>query len=118
MLFSLLRSLKCRQVGQVQLNISVNGTASTPAASGPEAQFVQSVTDLGNGNYTITLKEAAQALLHVSSLVTATDQTVGRVTAVTSSSVTVQFDDPADGSAKNADFSIQIQYQSQLSYFF
>ena len=45
MINSLKRNLQCRQVGQVQINLSVNGTATTPVASGPDAAFVSSVQD-------------------------------------------------------------------------
>lgn len=118
MINSLKRSQQCRQVGQVVLNVSVNGTAGTPVASGPDAFFVQSVTDGGNGLYTITLKEASKINLFVGSLVSLTDQAIGRVTAVTTSSVTIQFDDPATGNAKDADFNIQMIFADQLSYYF
>lgn len=118
MINSLKRSLQCRQVGQVQMNISVSGTAVTPAASGPDAYFIDSITDGGAGLYTINLKEAAKIAPFVSGLVSLTDQAIGRVTAVTVSSITVQFDDPATGNAKDADFNIQWQFADQLSYYF
>jgi hypothetical protein len=118
MLYSLTRSLKCRQVGQVQMNISVNGTAATPVASGPDAAFIQSIVDGGAGLYTINLKEAAKIAPFVSGLVSLTDQAIGRVSAVTTSSITIQFDDPATGNAKDADFNIQFQFSEQLSYYF
>lgn len=118
MIGSLLRSLKCRQVGQVQMNISVNGTAGTPAASGPDAYFISSITDGGTGLYTITFKEASKIAPFVSGLVSLTDQAIGRVTAVTTSSITVQFDNPATGAPADADFNIQWQFADQLSYYF
>lgn len=118
MINSLKRSQQCRQVGQVALNIAVSGTAVTPAASGPDAFFVQSVTDGGSGLYTITFKEASKINLHVQGLVSLTDQAIGRVTAVTTSSVTVQFDDPATGLAKDADFNLSVLFADQLSYYF
>lgn len=118
MINSLKRALQCRQVGQVQMNISVNGTATTPVASGPDAFFIQSITDGGTGLYTITFKEAAKIAPFVSGLVSLTDQAIGRVTAVTTSSITVQFDNPATGSPADADFNIQWQFADQLSYYF
>jgi hypothetical protein len=100
------------------MNVSVNGTAVTPAASGPDAAFISSITDGGAGLYTITLKEAAKIAPFVTGLVSLTDQAIGRVTAVTTSTIVVQFDDPATGNAKDADFNIQFQYSEQLSYYF
>lgn len=118
MINSIKRSLQCRQVGQVQMNISVNGTAVTPAASGPDAFFISSITDGGSGLYTINLKESAKIAPFVSGLVSLTDQAIGRVTATTVSSITVQFDDPATGNPKDADFNIQFQFSDQLNYYF
>lgn len=118
MLYSFLRSLKCRQVGQVQLNISVNGTAGTPVASGPDASFISSITDGGAGLYTINLKEPAKIAPHVSGIVPLTDLANGRVTATTVSSITVQFDSSDTGAALDADFNIQFQFSEQLSYYF
>jgi hypothetical protein len=118
MLFSLLRGLKCRQVGQIQINLSVNGTAGTPVASGPDASFVSSITDGGTGLYTINLKEPGKLAPFVSGLIPLTDLANGRVTASTVSSVTVQFDSTTGGAALDADFNIQLQIMDQLSYYF
>lgn len=118
MINSLKRALQCRQVGQVQMNISVNGTATTPVASGPDAFFIESITDGGTGLYTITFKEAAKIAPFVSGIVPLTDKANGRVTAVTTSSITVQFDASDTGSALDADFNIQWQFSDQLSYYF
>jgi hypothetical protein len=101
-----------------QLQISVDGTAGTPAATGPDAMFIDSITDNGTGSYTITLKESAKIAPFVTGLVSLTDQAIGRVTATTVSSITVQWDDPATGAAKDADFNIQFQFMDQLSYYF
>lgn len=119
MINSLKRPQQCRQVGQVVLNISVNGTAGTPVASGPDAFFVQSVTDLGTGNYTITLKEASRINLYVGAIVLATADSTIIPTAVTTSAVTVQARSvAASPAAKDVDFSIQIVFADQLSYYF
>lgn len=117
MLYSLLRGLKCRQVGQVQINISVNGTAGTPVASGPDASFVTSITDGGAGLYTINLKEPGKLAPFVSGLVSLTASKVSHVVATTVSSVTVQFNSDA-GVAADADFNIQLQIADQLAYYF
>ena len=118
MIMSLLRSLKCRQVGHVLMSVSVNGTAVTPAASGSDAMFVSSVQDLGAGSFKINFKEAAKQNLEVIGLVSLTDQAIGRVAAVDKESITVQFDDPATGAAKDADFTVCFRFADQLSYNF
>lgn len=119
MLHSLLRSPKCRQVGQIELNISISGTAATPVASGPDAQFVQSVVDNGTGDYTITLKESARINLHVSSLVLATEDSTAIVFAVSKNTVQIRAKSvAASPAAKDVDFSVQIKYADQLSYYF
>lgn len=119
MLFSLLRSPKVRQIGQVELNISVNGTAATPVASGPDAFFVESITDLGTGNYKIKLKEPAKMNLHVSSIVCATADATIIPTVVSAQEITVQAKSvAASPAAKDVDFSIQIKFADQLSYYF
>ncbi len=117
MLYSLLRSLKCRQVGQVQLNVAVNGTAATPVASGPDASFVLSVVDGGVGLYTVNFKESAKLAPFVTGLVPLTTGVIGYVTAVTVSSITVQFKNAA-GAATDSDFNVQCQFSEQLSYYF
>jgi hypothetical protein len=119
MLYSLLRGLKVRQVGQISLNISVNGTATTPVASGPDAAFVQSVADNGTGDYTITLKESAKMDLHVSSLALATADSSIIVFAVSKNTIQVKAKSVAGSpAAKDVDFNIKIEYFDQLSYFF
>lgn len=119
MLFSLLRSPKCRQVGQIELNISINGTATTPVASGPDAAFIESVADNGTGDYTITLKESAKMNLHVSALVLATADSTIIPFAVSKNTIQVKAKSVASSpAAKDVDFSIQIKYADQLSYYF
>jgi len=119
MINSLKRNLQCRQVGQVQLNLSVNGTAVTPVASGPDAAFVLSVTDIGTGNYTITFKESAKIAPFCSGLILLTADSSIIVTASTVSSITVQAKSvAASPAAKDVDFNIQLQWADQLSYYF
>lgn len=119
MIASILRTLKCRQVGQVQMQISVNGTATTPVASGPDAMFIKSITDNGTGSYTITFKEAAKANPFVSGVVLLTADCSHSVTAVTKDSITIEFKSVEDvPAAKDADFNIQWQFQDQLGYYF
>ena len=117
MIASLLRSLKCRQVGQVQMQVSVNGTDATPVASGPDAMFVASVVDGGAGLYTINVKEASKINLFVTGIVPITAGILASIVAVTTSSITIQCEDTA-GLATDADFNIQWQHADQLSYYF
>jgi hypothetical protein len=119
MINSLKRNLQCRQVGQVQLNLAVNGTATTPVASGPDAAFVSSVQDLGTGNYKINFKEPAKIAPFCSGLVLLTADSSIIVTASTVSSITVQAKSiAASPAAKDVDFNIQLQWADQLSYYF
>jgi len=119
MLFSLLRGLKCRQVGQIQINLSINGTATTPVASGPDASFVASVEDLGTGNFKINFKEPAKLAPFVTGLVSLTADATIQVTAVTVNSVTVLAKSvAASPAAKDVDFNIQLQWADQLAYYF
>lgn len=118
MLFSLLRSPKCRQIGQIELNITVDGTAPTPSASGPDAAFVESITDNGVGDYTITLKEPAKMNLHVSSIVVIGEAAASFLaTASPKQSFKILTTDLA-GAAADADFNVQIKFADQLSYYF
>ena len=119
MINSLKRNLQCRQVGQVQLNLSVNGTATTPVASGPDVSFVSSVTDLGTGNYKITFKEPGKIAPFCSGLILLTADSSIIVTASTVDSITVQAKSvAASPAAKDVDFNIQLQWADQLSYYF
>jgi hypothetical protein len=119
MINSLKRNLQCRQVGQVQLNLSVNGTATTPVASGPDAAFVSSVQDLGTGNYKINFKEPAKIAPFCSGLVLLTADSTIQVTASTVDSITVLAKSVASSPvAKDVDFNIQLQWADQLSYYF
>lgn len=101
------------------MNLSVNGTAGTPVASGPDAAFVSSVTDLGTGNYKITFKEAGKIAPFCSGLVLLTADSTIIVTASTVNSITVQAKSvAASPAAKDVDFNIQLQWADQLSYYF
>lgn len=117
MLYSLLRSPKCRQVGQIELNISIDGVATTPVASGPDAAFVQSITDGGTGVYTIIFKEPAKMNLHVAAITSITDRAVFHVAAVSKNSVTIHSRNDG-GTAIDTQFNLQIIFFDQLSYFF
>lgn len=117
MLGSVLRSPKCRQIGRIDLNLSVDGSAATPAASGQDKPIVLSVVDNGVGNYTINFKESAKMALIVSSLVSLTDAVILKQHASTTSSVTIKSFDAA-GAPIDADFNVSIIWMDQLSYTF
>lgn len=119
MLYSLIRPLKCRQIGQIALNISVNGTAGTPVASGPDASIINSIVDNGTGDYTINLKEPSKMNLHVASIVCATADSTIIPFAVGLQSIQVKARSvAASPAAKDVDFSIQILFMDQLSNYF
>jgi len=118
MLHSLLRSLKCRQVGQIQMNISVDGSAVAPVASGPDKAFIESITKNSTGNFTIVLKEKAKIAPFVSGVVClGGDHKTPSILATTVDSITIAFEDRL-GAAADCDFNIQFQYMDQLSYYF
>lgn len=117
MILSLLRSLKVRQIGQIQMHIAINGTAGSPVASGPDASFVSAVDKLGTGQYKITLKDKAKANILISSLVSASASRICKAHASDTSSVTIYTFNDA-GVAADADIIAQIQFFDQLSYFF
>ncbi len=117
MILSLLRSLKVRQIGQIQMHVGVNGTATTPVASGPDAAFVSAVDKLGTGQYKITFKDKAKSNIVVSSIVAATNARICKAHASDTESVTIYTFSDA-GVAADADIIFQIQFFDQLSYFF
>ena len=121
MLFSLLRSPKCRQVGQIELNISIDGTSATPIASGPDAAFLESVVKNSAGHYTITLKEPAKQNLFVSAIVSMTADASSIALATGTPKVSfsiVSKSVAASPVAKDIDFSVKVIFFDQLSYFF
>lgn len=118
MLYSLLRSPKVRQIGQVELNISVDGAAGTPVASGPDAAFVESITDNGTGDYTITLKEPSKMPLHVSSIVVVGEIAASFLaTATPKQSFKILTTDLA-GAAADGAFNVQIKFMDQLANYY
>ena len=117
MMRSIRRGLKSRQPGMVEVVFSVSGTASTPAASGQDAYFVDSVVDNGTGDYTITLKEKALQSLVVKGLVSFTARAILRVAAVDAQTINVvSLRD--DNTALDANFSICLNFASQVPYYF
>jgi hypothetical protein len=98
---------RCRQIEFYEIFIAVNGTATTPTASGIDAKAVASVQDLGAGNFRIVLKDKSPQEVVVGGIVLATAGRVGRVTAKDQESVTLQFTN-LSGVAADADFNICI----------
>lgn len=117
MIFSLLRSLKVRQIGQIQMHVIINGTAATPVASGPDASFVSAVQKIATGQYRIAFRDRAKSNLLPSSIVSLTSSRTGRFFASDTESVTIYTFNDA-GAAADADILVQIQFFDQLSYFF
>lgn len=118
MLHSLLRSLKVRQIGQTQMCISIDGSAVTPVASGPDKAFVESVVKNSTGSYTITLKEKAKLPVVVTGITcVGAFHKLPSIFAVTENSMTINVEDRL-GAAADADLIISWQYFDQLTYFF
>lgn len=117
MQYSAKRSMKSRQPGTVEVCFSVSGTAATPAASGQDAMFVDSVVDNGVGDWTITLKDKSLLDLVVKSLVSFTPGAILNVDAVDEESITVLCEDAA-GAPLDADFAVALNFASQVPYYF
>lgn len=117
MISSMVRTLKTRQIGLVQTYHKISGTAGTPADSGIDKAFVDSVEDLGAGSYVIHLKQAARQNLHVVGLVAITENIVLSIAAVDTDSVTIKAETDA-GVAADADFFITLAHATQLNYNF
>lgn len=101
--------------------VSVNGTAGTPAASGIDASQIESVTDNGAGDYTITLKFPFNSNSSVDPIAMVSSKTAGvqaYVTAIDYNVVTVEAVDTTDGStATDCDFDLyMIGNDGRLSY--
>lgn len=104
-----LRQKLCRQIQLIEIHLTVAGTSGTPVAGGLDVAIVESVEDLGIGNYKINLKDVAQRNLVPASLLVSTAGLLGRVTASDKSSITVQLATPA-GAATDGDLNISILF--------
>ena len=89
MILSLLRSLKVRQIGQIQMHVIINGTATTPVASGPDASFVSAVQKIATGQYRITFRDREKSNLLPSSIVSLSTSRTGIYNASDTESVTL-----------------------------
>lgn len=104
------KKIGTKQIKMREINVSIDGTAGTPSASGPDQFGISQVIDLGAGNYTIILRDPSANGKSVSvgghSMLTAS--TAMSISAVAFDRVTVQCTDLAGG-ALDADFSICIK---------
>lgn len=108
---SIKRTLKSRQIGMVQTMHLISGTAGTPADSGDDAAYVESIQDLGVGSWKINFKEPARRALHVIGLASVTQGAILSISAIDSSSVTVSAVSRADVlAAVDADFYITVAH--------
>lgn len=101
------RSIKSAQINNREMHISYTG-ASGDVVGGVDRLLVDSVTDIGAGNYTINLKGKASAErdIFLKGWSTSTADCALQVTAVTGSSMTVQC--TVAGIAADADISLTI----------
>lgn len=105
---SVKRGIKTHQIGMRQLALKIIDTATTPVADGPDKFLVDSILDLGAGNFTIILNRPAAngKDLFVMGTSGPADTAVA-ITAVAYDRVTVQVTDLANV-AKDEDFSITL----------
>ena len=96
------RSIGTAQLKMRELNFIIDGTAGTPSASGFDEYGIDSVVDLGAGNYTIVFKNPFNRACQVGGITSATANRIVQVTAVAYDRVTVQVTDDA-GLAADAD---------------
>lgn len=101
------KPISSAQIKMRELSVSIDGTAGTPSASGPDKFGISQVIDLGAGNYTLILAQPSangkDVLVGGHAMLTAS--TAMSITAVAFDRVTVQCTDLA-GVAADADFSI------------
>lgn len=101
------RSLSSAQLAQRMLVFSIDGTAGTPAATGFDRFQIQSVVDLGAGNYTIIFDNPFERDCMPVGHCVLTAARALQVTAVAYDRVTVQCTDLA-GAPADADFNMQV----------
>lgn len=116
MLHSLSANKQCRQLDLYEVNITVDGTAGTPAASGIDANAIASITDLGTGNYKINFVDKAARAIQTIAIVAATASRVIAQTASDQTSVTVQARN-LSGNAADSDFAICMNWHGSKHLF-
>lgn len=95
----------CRQIQSVELNIKVDGTAGTPSASGMDAAIVESVTDVGTGNYIVKIKDKSHQNLVVNGVVPMTAGVIPQIVSESQDEIELQFVDSA-GAPIDSDFGL------------
>lgn len=114
---SIKRTLKSRQIGQVQTFHLISGTAGTPADSGIDKAFVASVADLGAGSYKITFIEPSRLNIAAVAIVPVTAERIMSVSAVDKESITIRAEDAA-GAQADADFYLSCLHSTLLDTVF
>lgn len=97
------RSIKTAQLKMRELNFIIDGTAGTPSASGFDQYGIDSVVDLGAGNYTIIFKNAFERACQAGGITSLTADVAVQVTAVAYDRITIQCTAASTGLAKDAD---------------
>lgn len=101
------RSVKTNQVGLRSLNISVDGTAGTPVATGFDQFQIASITDSGSGLYIIIFSLPFERSCMGIGHAMLTADTALQITAQAYDRITVQCTDLA-GTNADADFNLSI----------
>lgn len=114
---SIKRTLKSRQVGLVKTYHLISGTAGTPADSGLDKAFVESVTDNGVGSWTIKVIAPSRLNIVVDSLVAVTAKRMLQVFAVDAQTVTIKAVDET-GTAADCDFYLGLVHSTLLDTLF
>lgn len=101
---SIKRVLKSRQIGLVQTFHLISGTAGTPADSGADSMFVDSITDLGAGSWKVNFKGKSLRDIAVAGIAEVTAGIKVRVAAIDKESITFAAEDMSSGVATDCDF--------------
>jgi len=110
------RNKQSRQIYLHEVFFAVNGTAGTPAASGLDSNFIESVTDHSAGNYTITFKDKAQRSIIPYAVVCTTASRVCEVVSVSANTIRLQFRN-LSGVAADADFNCSVGWHGSQHLF-
>jgi hypothetical protein len=85
---SIKRVLKSRQIGLVQTFHLISGTAGTPADSGADSMFVESIDDLGVGSWKVNFKGKSLRDIALAGIVPVTAGVIINIAAVDKESIT------------------------------
>ena len=114
---SIKRTLKSRQIGLVQTYHLIDGTAGTPADSGLDKAYVESVEDNGTGSWTVNFIEPARLDVVPLGLVSLTEGAIIHVAALDKKSITVDAVDDA-GAPVDADFALSVGHMKLVDAIF